>query len=33
LKGTLAEDLVWVKDELIDIRTTLNRVKQKVGVE
>ena len=33
LKGTLAEDMVWVKDEIIDMKATLNRVKQKVGVE
>jgi acylphosphatase len=33
LKGTLEEEMVWVKDELIEMKATLNRVKQKVGVE
>ena len=33
LKGTLQEEIAWVKDELIDMKATLNRVKQKVGVE
>jgi acylphosphatase len=33
LKGTLQEDIAWVKDELIDMKATLTRVKQKVGVE
>jgi acylphosphatase len=33
LKGTLEEEIAWVKDELIDMKATLNRVKQKVGVE
>ena len=33
LKGTVEEEIAWVKDELIDMKATLNRVKQKVGVE
>ena len=32
LKGTLAEDMVWVKDEIVGIKVTLNKVKEKVGV-
>jgi acylphosphatase len=33
LKGTLEEDMVWVKDEIVGIKVTLNKVKEKVGVE
>jgi acylphosphatase len=33
LKGKIEEDIAWVKDEIIDIKVTLSKVKEKVGVE
>ena len=33
LKGTREDEIVWVKDEITDLKATLTRVKQKVGVE
>jgi len=33
LRGTLEDDMVWVKDEIVGIKVTLNKVKEKVGVE
>ncbi len=33
LKGTLEEEIAWVKDEIIGLKATLNKVKQKVGVD
>jgi acylphosphatase len=33
LKGTLEEEIAWVKDEISEMKGTLNRVKQKVGVD
>ena len=33
LKGKIEEDIAWVKDEIIAIKTTLGKVKEKVGVE
>jgi acylphosphatase len=33
LKGKIEEDIAWVKDEIIDIKATLGKVKEKVGVE
>jgi len=32
-KGTREEEIAWVKDEITDLKATLTRVKQKVGVE
>jgi acylphosphatase len=33
LKGTLEEEIAWVKDEIIGLKATLTKVKQKVGVD
>jgi acylphosphatase len=33
LRGTLEEEIAWVKDEIIDIKAALSKIKEKVGVE
>lgn len=33
LKEEIVEDLEWVKEEIIEIKTTLSKVKEKVGVD
>ncbi|MGC9444898.1 MAG: acylphosphatase [Candidatus Methanospirareceae archaeon] len=33
MKGTLEEEIAWVKDEIMGLKATLNKVKQKVGVD
>lgn len=33
LKGKLEEDVEWIKDEIIGIKATLSKVKEKVGVD
>jgi len=33
MKGKIVEDVEWIKEEIIGIKTTLGRVKEKVGVD
>ena len=33
LKEEIVEDVEWVKEEIIEIKTTLSKVKEKVGVD
>ena len=33
LKGKLEEDVEWIKEEIVGIKATLGKVKEKVGVD